>query len=84
MLIYSVFADGQNDSINADSIRASKVPDAVSANSWKGIFRINCDFAHASYNGPVVFPDQENAAHLHRFYGNTLTDHTSANESLFT
>jgi hypothetical protein len=82
--VSTVFAEGQNDSINDDLIRASKVPDAVAPNSWKGIFRINCDFTHASYNDPVVFPGQENVAHLHRFYGNTLTDHASTNESLFT
>lgn len=82
--VTSLFTPGPSDSTHADLISTSKVPDAVAPNSWKGIFRINCDFAHASYNDPVVFPNQENAAHLHRFYGNTLTDHTSTNESLFT
>jgi hypothetical protein len=82
--VSTVFASGQNASIHNDLIRTTMMPDAAAPNSWKGIFRINCDFAHASYNDPVVFPGEENAAHLHRFYGNTLTDHNSTNESLFT
>lgn len=46
--------------------------------------RINCDFAHSSYDDPVVFPGQDEAAHLHRFYGNLELDHESDIESLFT
>lgn len=60
------------------------MPDAVAPNSWRGIFRINCDFAHSSYNDPIVFPGMENAAHLHRFYGNDQVDHLTTTESLYT
>lgn len=82
--VQSVFGDEQNLSLNEDLIKTSNQPDPAEPNSWRGIIRINCDFSHSSYNDPVVFPGIENAAHLHRFYGNTLTDHNSTNESLFT
>lgn len=44
---------------------------------WLGIFRVKCDFCHSSYNDPIVYPGAEGAAHLHRFYGNTLEDHNT-------
>jgi hypothetical protein len=66
-----------------DLLAANVVPSAVAPNSWRGIFRINCDFSHSSYNDPIVFPSQENAAHLHRFYGNTLVDHNTTLASLY-
>jgi hypothetical protein len=56
----------------------------AAAQSWRGIFRINCDFAHTGYHDAIVFPSQANAAHLHRFYGNTLVDQNSDLTSLFT
>lgn len=66
-----------------DLIATNKMPDAVDPNSWRGIFRINCDFSHSSYNDPIVYPGRENAAHLHRFYGNTLVDHNTTVQSLY-
>jgi hypothetical protein len=36
---------------------------------WKGIFRINCEFDHAAYDDPIVFPGKPGAAHLHMFWG---------------
>lgn len=65
-------------------IATEVMPSPTDNQSWRGILRINCDFAHSSYNDPIVFPGQENAAHLHRFYGNTLADHDSTAESLLT
>ncbi|MCC2616534.1 DUF1996 domain-containing protein [Aestuariibacter halophilus] len=70
--------------IHPDLVATNVQPDPVAANSWRGILRINCDFAHASYDDPIVFPGQDGAAHLHRFYGNTLTDENSTTTSLFT
>lgn len=58
-------------------------PSPVDEQGWRGIFRINCDFAHSSYNDPIVFPGEEDAAHLHRFYGNMGLDHASTMESLY-
>jgi len=67
-----------------DLLMSNVVPSPVSDGSWRGIFRINCDFAHSSYNDPIVYPGDENAAHLHRFYGNTGTDHQTTLTSLYT
>lgn len=82
--VASVFESMDSQSVHPELIRTSVMPEAVAERSWRGILRINCDFAHASYNDPIVFPGQENAAHLHRFYGNTLADHTSTMTSLYT
>jgi len=67
-----------------DLVNVNLVPGRVADASWRGIFRINCDFSHSSYNDPIVFPGEENAAHLHRFYGNTATDHQTTVASLYT
>lgn len=67
-----------------DLAMTNVTPSPVEPNSWRGIFRINCDFAHSSYNDPIVFPGQDNAAHLHRFYGNTLVDADTTMSSLYT
>lgn len=60
------------------------MPAAATTGGWRGIFRINCDLSHSSYNDPVVYPNQENRAHLHNFYGNTGVNHTTTLFSLFT
>ena len=52
-----------------DLQRTSQVPAPVAPNSWRGILRINCDFSHAAYDDPLVYPGRAWAAHLHRFYG---------------
>lgn len=57
-----------------DLVATNVSPSPVEPNSWRGIFRINCDFAHSSYDDPIVYPGQNDAAHLHRFYGNTVVD----------
>ncbi len=67
-----------------DLVPATRQPEPAEPQSWRGIFRINCDFSHSSYNDPIVFPDDEGAAHLHRFYGNMAVDHTTTTASLFT
>lgn len=69
---------------SSELIATNQSPELVAQNSWRGIFRINCDFSHSSYNDPIVYPGQENAAHLHRFYGNMLVDHETTLESLYT
>ncbi len=78
-----MFADFSAEQAHSDLIATQVEPSPVAPNSWRGIFRINCDFSHSSYNDPIVYPNQEDAAHLHRFYGNTLVDHTTTTESLY-
>lgn len=82
--VSSIFGDASDSALHPDIIRTSVVPSPVEPNSWRGIMRINCDFAHSSYNDPIVFPGQADAAHLHRFYGNMLLDQNSTIETLFT
>lgn len=81
--VHSIFPT-QDNNADTDLIATSVQPGAAEPNSWRGIFRINCDFAHSSYDDPIVYPGQKDAAHLHRFYGNTLLDENSTTESLFT
>ena len=82
--VASIFSDANFSELHPDISSTNVSPDLVSPQSWKGILRINCDFAHSSYDDPIVFPGKDGAAHLHRFYGNTLLDETSDLTSLFT
>ena len=82
--VASLFATPDATGHHADLIATTVQPDTVTDNSWRGIFRINCDFAHSSYDDPIVFPGQDDAAHLHRFYGNLLTDAHTTLASLLT
>ena len=47
-----------------------------------GEFRISCGFSHMNFDDPLVFPGQKGKAHLHAFFGNTLTDFASTAESI--
>ncbi|WP_372870761.1 DUF1996 domain-containing protein [Shewanella sp.] len=80
--VASVF--GADGNAHFDLIKTTVMPSKADPASWRGIFRINCDFAHSSYNDPIVYPGKTNAAHLHRFYGNTLVDESTDINSLFT
>lgn len=82
--VSSIFGDSADPSLHPDILRTTQVPAPVAPNSWRGILRINCDFAHSDYDDPIVFPGQDGAAHLHRFYGNTQLDENSTIASLFT
>lgn len=80
----SIFGNSTEISSHTDLVPTNVQPAPVNTNSWKGIIRLNCDFAHASYDDPIVYPNQNDVAHLHRFYGNTLTDENTNAESLYT
>ena len=82
--VASIFGQTNFPDRHEDLLPTEVQPSPAEANSWRGIFRINCDFAHSSYNDPIVYPGLEGLAHLHRFYGNTLADHNSDTQSLFT
>jgi hypothetical protein len=36
-----------------------------------GAFRTVCSFSHMNFDDPLVFPGQQNATHLHMYFGNT-------------
>ena len=59
-------------------IPESAAPDIV------GAFRFTCKPSHNAYDDPIVFPGQSGRAHLHTFFGNTLTNANSTYESLRT
>lgn len=82
--VRSIFPGDAASDAHPDLIATSVQPSQADPASWRGILRINCDFAHSSYDDPIVFPGEKDAAHLHRFYGNTLVDEKSDLESLFT
>jgi hypothetical protein len=81
--VNSIFGDGADANTHPDIVPANMTPSPVAPNSWRGIMRINCDFAHSDYDDPIVFPGMDGAAHLHRFFGNTLLDENSDLASLF-
>ncbi|MXO87048.1 DUF1996 domain-containing protein [Altererythrobacter aurantiacus] len=64
--------------IGGRSLPDSSAPDVV------GAFRFICRPSHNAYDDPIVFPGQKGAAHLHTFFGNTMTDANSTYESLRT
>ncbi len=47
-----------------------------------GAFRFICGPSHLGYDDPIVFPGQPGKAHLHQFWGNSLTNANSTYESL--
>jgi len=42
-----------------------------------GEFRISCGISHMSNDDPLLYPNQEGAAHHHTFYGNTSVNYKS-------
>ncbi|WP_100643151.1 DUF1996 domain-containing protein [Alteromonas facilis] len=82
--IVSVFSSTDAESHHSDVVPTNVVPSPTADNSWRGIFRINCDFSHSSYDDPIVYFGEGDGAHLHRFYGNLLTDENSDILQLFT
>jgi hypothetical protein len=50
----------------------------------EGKLRFLCIESHLGYNDPIVYPSQPGAAHLHQFFGNTLTNAYSDYSSLRT
>ncbi len=57
-------------------------PGGYFPNNGAGTFRANCEVSHFSYDDPIVFPGQPEAAHLHMFLGNTDTNAFSTYDTL--
>ncbi len=53
---------------------------------WKdeSAFRFRCKPSHLLFDDPIVFPGQPGKAHLHMFFGNTLSNGNSTYDSLRT
>lgn len=72
-----------NDYITLDGDACTTYGGSTSG-SDEGKLRFFCETSHLAYDDPIVYPDQPGAAHLHHFFGNTLTDAYSTYESLRT
>ena len=57
------------------SLRISQTSE-VAPNSG-GEFRISCGISHMSNDDPLVYPNQQGAAHHHTFFGNTSVNYKS-------
>lgn len=66
-----------------DFLDTREIPESM---AWEptGNFRTFCGPSHLGHDDPIVYPGQDNAAHLHQFFGNTLTDHSSTYQSMRT
>lgn len=54
------------------------------SNDSTGNFRTVCRFSHMNYDDAIVFPGQAGRAHLHTYFGNTLSAANSTGNSIFT
>lgn len=66
-----------------DYLRARTVP-ASTANEPSGNFRTFCRPSHLEWDDPIVYPNQDKAAHLHQFFGNSAVNESSTYQSLRT
>jgi hypothetical protein len=78
----SVFATGSADFVAKRLIDGQVLPTIATTGGWKGIMRINCEFDHAAYNDPVVYPGQVDGSVLNMFYGNKNVDSSTTHDSL--
>jgi hypothetical protein len=74
-LLHLAFAGGVGATISPDPPAPPRTTDSSN-------FRTFCEFSHAAYDDPIVFPGQPGASHLHFFFGNTATNAHSTPESL--
>lgn len=63
--------------VSGDRVRASSIATPVSRDI--PIARVRCEWSHFGANDPLVFPGAQDASHLHMFWGNTTTDHSTTN-----
>nr|WP_315485196.1 DUF1996 domain-containing protein [uncultured Undibacterium sp.] len=78
----SIFAPGSADFLAKRLIDGQVLPTPVTTGGWKGIMRINCEFDHASYDDPVVYPGQAGGGVLNMFYGSKNVNSQTTHDSL--
>lgn len=81
--VASITAPGSADFNLKRLIDQQVLPVAAGKDGWKGIFRINCEFDHAAYDDPIIFPGASGRAHLHMFYGAKNVDANTNFNTLF-
>ena len=58
-----------------NSLRVQATSEQPNAGGDEGAFRIECAVSHMSNDDPIVYPNQQGAAHHHTFFGNTSTNY---------
>jgi hypothetical protein len=66
------------------NVRVQSTSEQPGPSDGTGAFRIVCTYSHMNFDDPIVSPGQPGAAHLHTFFGNTLTNAFSTANSLAT
>lgn len=52
-------------------------------NGSEGQFRTYCQWSHFNNDDPIVYPGKQNATHLHMYFGNTMANYATNDNSLF-
>lgn len=81
--VASIAAANSADFTSQRLIDQQVLPTAAGRDGWKGIFRVNCEFDHAAYDDPIVFPGGSGQAHLHMFYGAKNVDANTTFDALY-
>jgi Domain of unknown function (DUF1996)/Domain of unknown function (DUF4124) len=67
------------------SLRVQATSEKPTVNSDNtGQFRVVCGYSHMSNDDPIIYPNQQGAAHHHSFFGNTSADFKSNPSTLST
>lgn len=70
--------------VGFSTIKISPNNDPLGNSTTGGDFRIHCAPSHQNNDDPIVYPNQQGAAHHHTFFGNTGTNYQSTPASLKT
>ena len=62
--------------VGYDQVRIKAGPPPIIGDG-NGQFRIDCGVSHMSNDDPMVYPNQQGAAHHHTFFGNTTINYKS-------
>ncbi len=57
-------------------------PGGYNPANGQGQFRFWCKYSHFNYDDPIVYPGQPGKAHLHMYWGNTLANGNTTDNSL--
>ena len=70
--------------IGYNTFRTQATTEITPQGTGIGSFRMPCKISHMSNDDPVVYPNQQGAAHHHTFFGNTSVNYKSNLETLAT
>lgn len=52
-------------------------PASQPTDGYTGAFRVSCNLSHFNYDDPLIYPGQQNASHLHMYWGRTGVNYSS-------